>query len=238
MQGERISTALGVALVATIWSGHAMAQEATAADLMALDTSALRQEITTRYDAALALTLDPSVVSADSNQYMWASQAKAQCGIALGFLRSSTKDPVSIGKCVDAYNRMRQRPIPVQVQAPLPPQRSTACDQPIAGIVFFEFDSDVPPESAVQTLNAVVGFQRECNWQRLTVTGHADRSGSNPYNDALSVRRANAVANVLESMGMPRAVLEVAGRGETEPKVPTADGERNPSNRRVEVTVR
>lgn len=237
MQGDRISTALGVALVATFWSGSAMAQEATADELMALDNSALRQEITMRYDAALAMTIDPSVVSADGNQFMWASQAKAQCGIALGFLRSATKDPVSIGKCVDAYNRMRQRPLPPPPPTP-PPPRSTACDQPIAGIVFFEWDSDVPPESAVQTLTAVVGYQRECNWQRLTVTGHTDLSGSNPYNDALSMRRANAVANVLESMGMPRSVLEVTGRGEAEPKVPTADGERNPSNRRVEVSVR
>lgn len=238
MLGERISTALGVALVATIWSGSAMAQEATADELMALGTSELRQEITMRYDAALALTLDQAVVSADSNQYMWASQAKAQCGIALGFLRSNTKDPVSIGKCVDAYNRMRQRPLPPAITPPPPAPRSTACDQPIAGIVFFEWDSDAPPESAVQTLTAVVGYQRECNWQRLVVTGHTDLSGSNAYNDALSMRRANAVANVLESMGMPRSVLEVSGRGEAEPKVPTADGERNPSNRRVEVSVR
>jgi Outer membrane protein and related peptidoglycan-associated (lipo)proteins len=227
--------ATGGTLAALAWSTPVLAQSAE--ELMALDVSALRGEIGSRYDEALGLTQEPAVVSVDSTRFVWASQAKAQCGIALGFLKSATKDPVSIGKCVDAAARMRM--IPAVVQAPTPTgPLPDACSQPVAGIVFFDWDSAVLPDSAGQTLDSVVNYTKVCNWTALVVTGHTDRSGSDAYNDALSVRRAQAVAAVLEGRGMPAGVLAVSGKGESEPKVPTMDGERNPTNRRVEITVK
>ncbi len=228
--------ATGGALAALACSAPAFAQSA-GDDLMALDKDSLRGEITSRYDEALGLTQDPSVVSADTPRFIWASQAKAQCGIALGFLKSGTKDPVSIGKCVDAANRMRMIPAVVQAPAPAEPLPD-ACAQPVAGIVFFDWDSSALPESASQTLDSVVNYARLCNWTGLVVTGHTDRSGSDAYNDGLSVRRAQAVGSMLEAKGLPSGVLSLSGRGESEPKVPTMDGERNPTNRRVEITVK
>lgn len=230
---------LRAALLATlsggIWSTAAMAQTDSVSSLMALDVSGLRGEIRNRYDAALALTLDAAVVSTDDNRFMWASEAKAQCGIALGFLKSSTKDAVSIGKCDDAYNRMQVKP-PVVV--PEPPKLPDNCATPIVGIVFFDWDSDVPPEGAMANLDAVVHYSQTCKWNGLVVTGHTDLSGSNKYNDALSLRRAQAVAALLGTKGIPPSLLSVAGHGEDEPKVPTPDGERNPQNRRVEIYVK
>lgn len=225
----------GGAIAALAMASPALAQDA-GADLMSLDRGALRGELQSRYNEALGLTQDASVSAADNSRFTWASQAKAQCAIALGFLKSGTKDPVSIGKCADAAMRMRMAPPPVIAAAP-PAPLPDVCTQPIAGIVFFDFDSSVPPESAAQTLDSVVNYTKVCSWQRLVVTGHADRSGSEAYNNALSVRRAQAVAAQLEAKGMPAGVLQVSGKGESEPKVPTVDGERNPTNRRVEITV-
>ena len=224
-------------LCAAAWPACAFAQ-AGSEQLMAMDVGSLRGEIQSRYDTSLALTLDRSVIGLNNSRYGWASQAKAQCGIALGFLKSRTKDPVSIGKCVDAANRMQlQPPAPVVPSPPAPPPSSGACDEPIAGIVFFDWDSAVPPASSIETLDAVEQNVRTCGWKSITVTGHADRSGSDGYNNALSVRRAEAVGALLAAKGVARSVLNVSGRGESEPKVPTADGERNPSNRRVEISV-
>jgi len=39
-------------------------------------------------------------------------------------------------------------------------------------------------------------------------------------------------------LGVPRARISVAGRGEREPEVPTADEVAEPRNRRVEINVR
>lgn len=223
---------LGAATVA--FPAAAQAQ-ATLSDLMGMSVSALRGEIGNRYDAALALSGNAAVTGADNPRHLWALQAKAQCGIALGFLKSGTKDPVSIGKCLDAYNRMQEQP-PVVI-APPPPVDNPACRESIAGIVFFEWDSAVPPESAMPIIQAAAQNLKACGWKGLTVTGHTDRSGSDPYNNALSLKRAEAVSQMLGVQGANSGQLAISGRGEGEPKVPTADGERNPQNRRVEITV-
>lgn len=237
---RKLHFATGALAAACLGAGlptGAFAQEAEG-DLMGLSNPQLRDEIGRRYNDALALTQDQAIVAADNTRFIWASQAKAQCGIALGFLKSGTKDPVSIGKCDDAWRRMQMQ-TPMAVMEPaLPPPPSSACSEPIAGIVFFDFDVDVPPESANQTLDAVVQSAAACGWQRLVVTGHTDRSGSDAYNNALSIRRANNVSNLLSSKGVDSSKLEVSGQGEAAPRVPTVDGERNPQNRRVEITVK
>jgi outer membrane protein OmpA-like peptidoglycan-associated protein len=69
------------------------------------------------------------------------------------------------------------------------------------------------------------------------VTGHADRSGSDAYNMALSLRRANAVKDQLVREGIAANQIVVVGRGESQPLVPTADGVREPQNRRVEIVL-
>lgn len=237
---NRTPLALGIALAIAGLPAIALAQ-ASGDDLMGLSGGALQDAVQSRYAAALAMTQDAAVVAADNTHFTWASQAKAQCGIALGFLKSGTKDPVSIGKCADAAMRMQMQdappPLPLAM-APVSTVPDEVCRQAIAGIVFFDFDSATAPDSAGQTLDAVNQNMRSCGWQSLTVTGHTDRSGSDAYNDALSVRRAQAVAGLLASRGVAQGSLIVAGHGETEPKVPTPDGERNPTNRRVEITAK
>lgn len=71
----------------------------------------------------------------------------------------------------------------------------------------------------------------------LTVIGHTDRVGSLEANDALSLKRAEAVGTLLQTSGM-QAQMEFAGRGEREPLVPTADEMAEPANRRVEINLR
>ena len=70
---------------------------------------------------------------------------------------------------------------------------------------------------------------------RLMATGHADRSGTDRYNLALSERRAKAVQAELVRLGVPADQIAVTFKGEAEPLVPTADGVREPQNRRVEI---
>ena len=52
---------------------------------------------------------------------------------------------------------------------------------------------------------------------------------------ALSIRRANAVKDALVRAGIPANQIAVIGKGESDPLVPTADGVREPQNRRVEI---
>jgi outer membrane protein OmpA-like peptidoglycan-associated protein len=72
----------------------------------------------------------------------------------------------------------------------------------------------------------------------LVVVGHTDKVGSDVFNDALALRRAEAVRTALVARGVAPANIVAVGRGKREPLVPTADGVAEPRNRRVEIVVR
>ena len=72
----------------------------------------------------------------------------------------------------------------------------------------------------------------------IVVIGHTDRVGKLEDNDALSVRRASNVRTILANVGVLGATIEVAGRGERELLVPTADEVAEEKNRRVEISLR
>ena len=72
----------------------------------------------------------------------------------------------------------------------------------------------------------------------VVITGHTDRMGAVEANDRLSLARAEAVREILVAAGVPAAAITVAGRGEREPAVPTADEVAEARNRRVEIKIR
>ena len=227
--------ALAIALGSAAWPALAAAQDA-GGDWMTMDKGDLRAEVQRRHDEAVAAMAQ--TVNANDPRYIWAMQTKNQCGIALGFLKSGTRDPVSLGKCADAYARMQQVPMgpaPAPMVSTVTPE---ICRQPIIGTVFFDWDSSVVPESAMQTLQFIASNMTACGWGALNAVGHTDKSGSDSYNEGLAIRRGDAVAAALGQAGLAPGVVAVSGKGESEPRVPTADGVREAQNRRVEISAR
>jgi outer membrane protein OmpA-like peptidoglycan-associated protein len=123
--------------------------------------------------------------------------------------------------------------------APLPPP-PPATPQPVPlereFIVFFGFNRADLTSQARATIRNAVGSVRDSGSAAIQVVGHADRSGSISYNKALSVRRAKSVKGALIAEGVAADTISVSGRGESEPSVPTADGVREPQNRRVHIS--
>jgi outer membrane protein OmpA-like peptidoglycan-associated protein len=72
---------------------------------------------------------------------------------------------------------------------------------------------------------------------RVLVNGYTDTSGAREHNRQLSQSRADAVANALARDGIQRTRIEARGFGEEDLRVRTANGVREPANRRVEVVV-
>lgn len=102
-------------------------------------------------------------------------------------------------------------------------------------VVFFEWDqSDITPEAA-NILNNAVAAYANCGMASVMLAGHADASGPKTYNVGLANRRNASVTSYLEGRGIPGARISSEGFGETRLLVPTADGVREPQNRRVEV---
>ena len=71
----------------------------------------------------------------------------------------------------------------------------------------------------------------------IEVAGHTDSSGSDQYNQALSERRAQAVAGYLSSHGVKTARLIAIGAGEGHPVASNDSEQGRSANRRVELTI-
>ncbi len=71
----------------------------------------------------------------------------------------------------------------------------------------------------------------------VVINGHADRSGSDSYNMELSRKRAEFIRDELVSKGVAFTRISYFAFGESDPKIPTEDGIREPQNRRVEIFI-
>jgi len=110
--------------------------------------------------------------------------------------------------------------------------------RPISFLLYFLGDSDeFTPESkdAFEKVSAEIARRKVAE---VAVIGHTDRVGALEYNDTLSLRRAERVRKDFVDRGVPDGAINVAGRGEREPIVPTADEVPEPRNRRVEINIR
>ena len=232
-----IHTKTVLAVVAIACSAGATAAQATPRSpiLDAGSVSAIRNEVDQRYQAALAATLAPEIVGSQDTRYIWASEAKVACGIALGFLKTNTVDEESINKCDDFSRRIVAPPPPPPPPPPPVVETPPPCTVNLPIVFYFGWDEDTPPAEADQVIATTVQSMTVCGWHSLSVTGHADRSGSDAYNMRLSDRRAHAIADKLSAMGLPAGAVAIQAMGESAPAVQTPDGVREPLNRRVEV---
>jgi outer membrane protein OmpA-like peptidoglycan-associated protein len=119
--------------------------------------------------------------------------------------------------------------VPAAVPAPVPPPQRQVF------LVFFDWDRDAITPQGEQIIGQAANAFKSGAHVQLQVTGYTDRSGSPAYNQRLSERRANNVANAMVRDGVPRTQMAVSGRGENDNRVPTAAGVREPQNRRVEI---
>ncbi len=130
-----------------------------------------------------------------------------------------------------ALTAAQRAPAPVPMAAaPTPPM---AAPKPF--IVFFGFDSIAVTAAGNRVIEDAISSAERLGIVDFTITGHADRAGPEAYNLALSLQRANAVRDALLARGVKASGISVAGRGEAENAVATADGVREPANRRVEI---
>jgi len=105
-------------------------------------------------------------------------------------------------------------------------------------LVFFDWDRADLTDRARAIVNEAAQATTRVAVTRIEVSGHTDKSGTAAYNQGLSQRRASVVAAELVRLGVPRQSITTQAFGESRPLVPTADGVREPQNRRVEIVLR
>ena len=108
----------------------------------------------------------------------------------------------------------------------------------LAADVLFALDSaDLSPEARQRVLDLAAEVAARAAPGQVQVVGHTDSTASDAYNDDLSRRRAQAVADVMAPVLAPVGItLAVDGRGEREPLNGNTTEEERQLNRRVTVS--
>jgi OOP family OmpA-OmpF porin len=103
-------------------------------------------------------------------------------------------------------------------------------------MVFFDWDRSDLSGQAMATVQQAAGTFKNGGQSGVTAVGFTDTSGPRDYNTALSLR-SNTFKTALVQQGVPMNSVVATGRGEDGLWVPTADGVREPQNRRVEIAM-
>lgn len=130
-----------------------------------------------------------------------------------------------------AFNQPAPSPAAVPAAAPAPAPARTY-------LVFFDWDRADLTDRARPIIAEAAQATTRVQVTRIEVAGHTDRSGTPAYNQGPSQRRAQNVAAELVRLGVARQEISTQAFGESRPLVATADGVREPQNRRVEIVVR
>lgn len=143
-------------------------------------------------------------------------------------------------------------PAPVARYVEPKPQQVAAVAMPVARRVtldadaLFDFDKAVLLPAGRMALDDFLVKMRDINPETVMVVGHADRFGSDGYNQRLSEKRAEAVKSYLVGKGIESNRVNAAGKGESQPvtKAGECDGAKSARviaclqpDRRVEVEV-
>ena len=131
------------------------------------------------------------------------------------------------------------RPAPPPAPAPAPaPAPEPEVIFEFDATVLFAFDSAALRAAAEEELDDAAEVLRERDEIILIeVAGHTDDIGSADYNQDLSQRRAQAVADYLNGRGIARDRMRVVGFGESRPRVPNTSAENRQLNRRVVLSI-
>ncbi|MDQ3015388.1 MAG: OmpA family protein, partial [Bacteroidota bacterium] len=103
--------------------------------------------------------------------------------------------------------------------------------------ILFDHDSYALKSTTRENLNELSPTLKKYDDTDLRILGHTDNTGTDDYNQSLSVKRASSVDNYLVSQGIASSRLSTAGYGETDPIATNETDEGRELNRRVEVVI-
>ena len=98
--------------------------------------------------------------------------------------------------------------------------------------VFFDYDSAELDADAQELLQAQAAWLKQYNKSSITVEGHCDERGTREYNLALGERRAQAVKNYLNGLGVDSSSMSTISYGKERPAVVGSNDDAWGQNRR------
>ncbi len=128
-------------------------------------------------------------------------------------------------------------PAPEPAKPAPAPQPPAATKVTYAADAFFDFDKSVLKPEGKAKLDDLVGKVKGINLEVIIAVGHTDATGTDAYNQKLSVKRSEAVKAYLVSKGIEKNRVYTEGKGEKQPVADNKTKEGQAKNRRVEIEV-
>jgi OOP family OmpA-OmpF porin len=124
-----------------------------------------------------------------------------------------------------------------------PPADLAACRDDLvklagANPIAFERGSAKLDEAGLATLARIAAAVKGCPGVRIAAEGHTDIEGGPDYNQRLSIKRAQAVAELLVKAGVDAERVQTAGFGASRPVAANTTAQSRAKNRRTEILVR
>jgi OOP family OmpA-OmpF porin len=126
---------------------------------------------------------------------------------------------VSVPVPVVAYQERPAPPPPVAVAAVAQPEPPRMVIQKVSlsTDVLFDFNKAELKDAGKQNLDELASQIKDAKVDEIIVVGHADRIGSETYNEKLSEARAQSVKGYLAERGAQTNVITAQGKGESAP---------------------
>ena len=148
----------------------------------------------------------------------------AVAGVAVG---------AAIGHMMDKQQRELEQIEGVDVSRPAEDELNVVMKNDI----LFDFDSHALRSTSRSTLRDLAEVLVDYPETDIVVEGHTDATGTDSYNQALSVRRARAVRDFLMDSGVVGSRISSLGFGESQPVASNDTAEGRQLNRRVEIEI-
>jgi OOP family OmpA-OmpF porin len=167
-----------------------------------------------------------------TNEYCWRNNlwtpatAVAECDGAL-------KPPAPAAAAAPAAPAATPAPAAAPAVVPVPVSEKVT----FAADAFFDFDKSVLKAEGKAKLDDVVSKLGSINLEVIIAVGHTDSVGTDAYNQALSVRRSEAVKSYLIGKGVEKNRVYTEGKGEKQPVADNKTSDGRAKNRRVEIEV-
>jgi OOP family OmpA-OmpF porin len=134
-------------------------------------------------------------------------------------------------------------PPPPPKPEPKPEPKPAAKPKPVAekvtfaADVLFDFDKAVIKPEGKSKLDDLASKMKDINLEVVIAIGHADATGTDEYNQRLSVRRAESVKAYFVSKGIEANRVYTEGKGEKQPVADNKTRDGRAKNRRTEIEV-
>ena len=168
------------------------------------------------------------------------NQARSDRGKIVGAVAGAAAG-AAIGNYMDKQQQALEEQLAAERQAhqiELERVREDTIKLNLSSEVSFDYDSASLKPSFYPALDKIADVIRQHDKTSVEIVGHTDSRGSEAYNQRLSEKRAEAVANYLIERGVDPSRITTSGRGESEPRGTNSTEAGRQLNRRVEIFLR